>query len=135
MSYITYQDAAALIPGDFLLEALDDDRDGVPEAWATVQAAAERAVDALLGLRYTTPFPPPAPAIVREAALIFACEACYLRRGVREHPFTERAKQLSLLLARIASGELPLDPAIQRAAPSVSIITEPSRTHSATTSI
>jgi phage gp36-like protein len=128
--YVSYADLAAVIPADFLTQALDDNRDGTPESWPVVQAAACRAVDAALGVRFAVPFSHPAPAIVREASFLFAAETCYLRRGVsgKENPFAERAADTRKTLAQIAAGELPLDPHIGREKPSVSLITEPSRT-------
>jgi phage gp36-like protein len=130
MPYVTLDDIRSLIPGDFLTQALDDDSDGAIDAWDYVAEAASRAVDAHLGVRYTVPFAAPAPAIVTEAAVIFAAEACYIRRGIggKENPFADRARLLRDTLAKIAAGDLPLDPGKARARPSVSLITETSRT-------
>lgn len=131
--YVELSDLEAEIPPTFLTEALDDDGDGVIDAWTTVQASACRAVDAALGGRFAVPFPEPYPNVVKEAAVIFAAEKCYTRRGHhdKENPFTARADALRRDLRAIGGGEQPLSPTIERQKPSVSIITEPARTHSA----
>ncbi|MEI6036097.1 MAG: phage protein Gp36 family protein [Verrucomicrobiae bacterium] len=128
--YIAQSDLAALIPADFLTQALDDDGDGIVDAWATVQAAACCEVDAILGVRYTVPLPTPYPAVVIHAARTLAAEACYLRRGspAEKNPFTAAAKTVRLQLRDIALGALPLDPTISRPKPSAILITEPART-------
>ena len=128
--YIQLSDLQAIIPPSFLTQALDDDGDGVIDAWTGVQAAAERAVNAALGMRFTVPFTDPIPAIVSEAAFLFAGEACYTRRGVEfdQNPFGKAASTMRATLRQIAAGEIPLTPNIERQKPSVSIITEPART-------
>lgn len=130
MNYIELVDMEAAIPGEFLTGALDDSGAGMPGAWPAVQAAACRAVDALLGGRYTVPLPEPFPAAVTEGAFAFAAEMIYNRRGVhgKDNPYADRARAARELLAKIGAGELPLDPNVGRARPSVSLITEPSRT-------
>lgn len=134
--YVELTDLQAVIPSQFLTEALDDDNDGVIDAWTAVQSAACRAVDAILGTRFSVPFADP-PAIVREAAFQFAAEACYTRRGVEfdKNPFGKSASTIRSDLRAIAKGEAPLDPTIERQKPSVSIITSPARTASDNLSI
>jgi len=130
--YVSLTDLQAIIPPAFLTQALDDDSDGVIDAWTAVQAAAERAVNAALGVRFTVPFTDPIPAIVTEAAFLFAAEACYTRRGVEfdQNPFGKPAATMRATLRQIAAGEMPLAPGLERQKPSVSVISEPSRTHS-----
>lgn len=134
--YVELTDLQAIIPAQFLTEALDDNNDGVIDAWEAVQAAAERAVNAALGVRFAVPFiatdTDPIPAIVSEAAFLFAAEACYTRRGVEfdQNPFGKAAATMRATLRQIAAGEMPLAPSIERQKPSVSIITQPARTHS-----
>lgn len=132
MSYVELADLEAALPLDFLTQALDDNQDGTIDAWTSVQSAACRAVNALLGTRYTVLFTSPYPAIVTEAAFLFAAEACYTRRGVepKNNPFFARANSIRDQLLEIGKGEAPLDPNIQRSKPSASIITSPARTHS-----
>lgn len=128
--YFDLPDLEALIPADFLTQALDDDGDGQVDAWEVVRTGACREVDAILGVRYAVPFAAPLPAVVVHAAVTFAAEACYVRRGVtgEKNPFTKAADASRKQLREIAAGALPLDPTIPRARPSASIITEPSRT-------
>jgi phage gp36-like protein len=132
MPYVELSDLEAVIPSGFLTEALDDDNDGVIDAWTAVQAAACRAVDAILGKRFAVPFTDPAPATVREAAFLFAAEACYTRRGVEfdKNPFGKSAAAARSDLRAIARGDEPLAPSVEREKPSVSIISSPSRTAS-----
>lgn len=130
MPYISLSDLEAVLPSAFLTQALDDDGDGQIDAWEAVQAAAERAVNAILGMRYAVPFTAPIPEIVIEAAFTFAAEACYTRRGVEfdQNPFGKAAATMRATLRQIAAGEIPLAPGLERAKPSVSVITEPART-------
>jgi phage gp36-like protein len=133
--YVEQADLVGLIPAPFLVQALDDDRDGQadPAAWSSVQVSACNAVDGHLGSRFEVPFQPPVPAIVLHAAKIFACEMLYSRRGYhgQQNPFTTQADELRKQLTKIGNGELGLAPDRARVAPSVSIITEPARTTSA----
>jgi len=132
--YVELTDLQAVLPLQFLTQALDDDNDGVIDAWEAVQAAAERSVNAVLGVRFSVPFiatdTNPIPPIVCEAAFLFAAEACYTRRGVEfdQNPFGKSASTMRATLRQIAAGEMPLAPTIERQKPSVSIITEPART-------
>lgn len=132
MPYVTLTDLEAVLPATFLTQSLDDNGDGVIDAWVAVQTAACRAVDAVLGLRYGVPFSEPYPAIVREAAFQIAAEALYTRRGVEfdQNPFGKSAATIRATLRQIATGDLPLGPDNARAKPSISIISAPSRTHS-----
>ena len=131
MSYVELEDVRAIIPEKWLTEALDDNSDGVIDAWDTVQLAACEAVDGILSTRFETPFVSP-PKIVTKSARIFAAEICYQRRGVpeSENPFTKQADALRKLLEQIARGDLSLSVDIERKKPSASIITEPAKTFS-----
>lgn len=112
MPYTTQAEIEAEIPALFLRRALDDDGDGSADDGVLDQviANAGRAVDAALEGLYTVPLDP-VPAVAREAAFIFTCEAIYNRR--RQHndernPYTDRANTLRTKLERIGKGELPL---------------------------
>lgn len=136
MPYVQQADVSVDIPPSFIVEALDDDGDGVADVglWDQVAAAASTAVDSRLGQRYATPFLQNVPAIVTEAARIFASEMLYNRRGVPKdkNPFAGPANEMRSKLDLIGEGKEPLTPQIQRQAPSASAITERSRTFSRT---
>lgn len=134
MAYVTQDDLAGYLPPDFLLEALDDDADGVEDAglWALLVAAVEDEIDSILGQRYTVPFSSP-PAVVTHSARLLALEALYQRRGVHgdANPWASRAQAQREKLDRIATGEEPLTPDTGRTKPSVSVVSESSRLQSA----
>jgi len=128
--------AKADIPPSFLLDALDDDRDGVEDAGLYDQLAenASAEVDGYLEGRYGVPFTAPLPALVVTASRIFCLEGLYARRGFTRksdppNPWTGRADDIRKRLDRIAAGEEPLF--VDKSGPSVDVVTEPSRTHSA----
>jgi phage gp36-like protein len=136
--YVTMADITGMIPGPFLVEGLDDDGDGQadPAVWTQVAADVRQAIDGVLGARFEVPFANPLPAVVVNAAKIFAAEQIYTRRGRTDangkliNPFTKQADAIRKQLATIASGDEPLDPSKARAKASVSVITEPARTTS-----
>ncbi len=136
--YLTLDDVSANVPAALLLEALDDNADGQIDqpVWAQVAASACNEVDGTLGQRYPVPFPaaPATPALVAAAAILFASEMLYLRRGhgtKETNPFLTRADAMRSKLDLIAEGRLALTPTTLRPRPSVSAITEPARTSSA----
>ena len=110
MAYTTQTDIETTIPAPHLVDALDDDRDGVADASKLdeVIAVADNAVDAYLAGIYTTPFATP-PAAVKEAAFVFACELIYDRRRATPNPWKERADFWRTRLEKIGNGDLPLD--------------------------
>jgi phage gp36-like protein len=137
-NYTTRAALGAIIPPQFVLQALDDDGDGVEDAglFDQVLANAQQEVDGILGKRYATPFASPIPNLVGNATLIFVGEALYTRRGygdeARPNPFAERAKDIRKQLVAISNGEGALSPDLDRKKPSASVITEPAKTSSAT---
>jgi phage gp36-like protein len=136
MLYISMSDLTGKIPGPFLIQALDDDGDGVASA-AEFEAVAKDAcgkVDSLLSGRYQVPFSNPLPAVVRNAAVTFACYQVHQRRSVadKDNPFASEARTFETKLAAIAKGEEELDPKIKRANPSATAITAPAKTVSST---
>jgi phage gp36-like protein len=135
MPYTTLAEIAAKLPNQFLVEALDDNGDGVPDAdvWDQVAASAAAEVDGLLAMRFSTPFASP-PAVVRHAALIFALETLYDRRGYsgdEKNPYASRARDERDKLRDIGAGKLPLTPVHQKPTQSVAVVSEPARTSSA----
>jgi phage gp36-like protein len=128
--------ASADIPPSFLLDALDDDRDGEEDAGLYDQLAenASAEVDGYLGGRYTVPFTGTVPPLVIVASRIFCLEGLYARRGYTRksdppNPWAGRADDIRARLSRIAAGEEPL--VVDTSGPSIDVVTEPSRTHSA----
>ena len=125
--YIELTDLDGHIPPAFLTQALDDDNDGVIDAWSLVQSAACEAVDAEMEGRFTVPITvTPLPRKLKLAALAFACELCYRRRGVEDekNPWVKVAAGYRKQLAAITAGELKLSvtPAPAQPDPAGSII-------------
>jgi phage gp36-like protein len=129
--YYAESDLAAMVPPDFLLQALDDNNDGVEDVglWASLAGQAGDAIDAYLGLRYALPLGAPYPAIVINAARVFTCELLYKRRGVNDeaNPWAAQAGQTRTLLKSISMGQSPLSPELNRQDPSASVVTQPMR--------
>lgn len=135
--YTTLAQVKAKLPYDFIVEALDDNKDGMmdDEVWTAVAADAADQVDARLGMRYTTPLDPAAlPAVANAASLLFVLETLYQRRGYgteETNPFLVSARAASKELAAIGNGDTPLTPQAQKPRQSVCAISEPARTSSA----
>jgi phage gp36-like protein len=126
MSYLTQDSLGSIVPPAFIIQALDDDADGLADdgLWDSIAAEAAEAVDAFLAGRYAVPFSDPAPAVVAQAAKVFAAEMLYTRRGFtgQQNPFTVRADSARARLEKIGSGELPLDASAPATKPPVSIV-------------
>lgn len=135
MAYCEQSEIAGLLPREYLVEALDDDRDGLPDdaAWDTVQANVSLAIEGPLSARYPVPFASPAPKLVRHAALVLTMEILYARRGVPadQNPWKEQADEIRATLGKIGEGKMPLSASSVPAHPAITVISEPSRTHSA----
>ena len=131
MPYITQAEILSDIPPQTLLEALDDDGDGVADAdaWDKVEAAAAEAIDGPLSQRYSTPFVT-VPPFIKFAARVLVLEKLYLRRGLAgdANPWTSQAKGVRAKLDLIAAGKEPLSPEVNKPKPSISAITEPAGT-------
>lgn len=127
MAYIEIQHLDGEIPPEFLTQALDDDSDGVIDAWERVQTSACEEVDALLEGRFAVPLTlSPLPKIIKRAAVAFACELCYRRRGTPDNvnPWKGRADALRKTLSMISAGDIKLSvaPAPEEVDPAGSII-------------
>ena len=135
MAYVTKAEIEAVIPPQFLTEGLDDDSSGSADSglFDLLVEQAENDVNSVLGQRYSAPFSSPVPPIAKRAARLFVCEAIYHRRGLHgdQNPWEKQAEKIRTKLDRIARGDEPLEPDIQREKPSASIITEDAKTHSA----
>ena len=134
-AYVLLADMTAEIPLKHIIEALDDDGDGAADsgAWEGVAKAVATEIDGILGVRYPVPFANPLPAAITSAAQVLAGEKLYTRRAHQTeatNPFAARAKAMRTRLEAIAKGDVPLHPEIKRAAPSASLVSEPSRASS-----
>jgi len=131
MSYVTLTHMQALFPKSTLIEALDEDRDGQVDAdvWAQVAEAADNICDGYLASRFDVPLDSP-PALVIEAAKVFAAEIIFSRRMVSadQNPYTAKANSMRKILESIARGNLDLttDTAIEPVA-----VTDTAKTTSA----
>ena len=134
MSYFTRAEIELRIPPAYLKGALDDDGDGAedPGLYDALAEQADGAVDALLEGRFAVPFAT-APRRVREAALVFACEMLYARKGVgaNENPWTKRAETEREALAEIAAGNAPLEAESAEDLDGGAVLTEDARTYDA----
>lgn len=139
MPYIELAELKGKIPDRDLLAALDDNKDGVIDApvWAQIQSDVQTEIDGTLGQRYATPFSDPLPAVVKLAALRFALEAIYERRGLgnEKSPWVIDARTSRVKLNAISAGNEPLAPEKHRARPSGSVISSPAKTYSDRTAI
>jgi len=139
--YFTRSSVTAKVPPKFLLQALDDDGDGIEDdgLWDAIAEDACDAVDSFLGGRFAVPFAEGSvPALAAEAAKLFALETLYQRRGYERdteppNPWSNAASAIRARLKRIAAGDEPLMPEGGAGAvpgSSVQVVTEESRTTS-----
>lgn len=132
--YFELADLEALIPGDWLLGALDDSSSGTAEMFNAARQAAEDEINGLVSLRYELPLDP-VPLFIKSGSLYIAAEVCFNRRGQQESfPWKDNCAALRKLLREIARGETPLYPKSgdgAKAKGSSKAYTEPSKVHSA----
>jgi phage gp36-like protein len=111
MAYITQQNLLAAIQTDMLANGLNDTNAGVADAalFTEIYTAAENEIHGFLEARFHLPFAS-APALVKNAALVFCAEAVFARRGISTdaNPFAARAKALRERLAAVQKGEARL---------------------------
>ena len=131
MSYVEQADIEALIPADFLKQALDDDGDGEADSgvWDKVVAAVQDEIDGALGQKYAVPFADPYPAVVKAAAKVLTLWSVYQRRGFHgdANPWETEAKRQRDKLDKIGSGKDALTPDNLGKKPGGIVITEPSK--------
>ena len=133
MAYIAQSDLKGLIPAEFIIEALDDNRDGIADAdaWAEVVAEVQEAIDGPLSTRFPTPFAEPLPKIIKRCARLFAVERLFSRRGAApDKNLSDQISGAHALLRAIARGEAGLAADVKPiASHGGAAITEPSKTH------
>lgn len=85
-----------------------------------VISMASNECDALVSSIYAVPFNP-VPAKIKQASIIFTCEALYIRRLTPEekNPFRAQADYWRKQLMLINSGQLSLDESFLRGFPAV----------------
>lgn len=135
MEYVTREQMRALVPEEYIAQAMDDDGEGthVSAVWTEVSESVSDAIEGPLGQRYAVPFATPFPFVVRHAARVLCAELLYLRRGFtgEKNPWRGQAGEVRAHLAQIGAGKAPLSPEHDKATPSGTVIDEPARTHSA----
>lgn len=131
MSYVLRADIASRIPPAFIVEALDDDSDGIEDTglWDQICATIDSEIDGFLSRRYTLPLSDP-PASLRSGASSLMCEALYQRRGIASdsNPHTAAAGRFRAWLQDIATGKSALQVSQSPARAPISIISEPAGT-------
>lgn len=134
-AYTSLSQVFAKLPEQFVIEALDDDRDGEldEDVWEAVADGASREVDGFLAMKYSVPFTGDLPAVVVTASLYFVMETLYDRRSFtgEKNPYMARAEAERKKLRDIGNGDLPLMPTIVKKTPSVSVVAEQAKTSSA----
>lgn len=113
--YFIMADLSAELPGKFLVQALDDNKDGDADenVFSAIQSAVKNEIDGKIGQKYDpAQFGAAPPALVQSIALVLACEKLYSRRGVsaKDNPYGARAKEARAKLEAIATGEQLLYP-------------------------
>ena len=127
MPYTTRAIIETRIPAALLLEALDDNADGLEDegAFDALVASASAEVDGYLSGLFTVPFAEPIPSKVAVATAAFVCELVYQRRNVPadKNPFATMANWWREHLQKVGNRELPFDAAKDKAfTPGASIV-------------
>jgi len=119
MAYVNNSDVLTLISGFELTGFTDDAQSGQINQGVldTIMQMASDAADAFVASIYSTPFTSYVPKKIKDAALIFTCEALYARRlsPDEKNPFKTRADLYRQQLTTIGSGTVPLDANVARA--------------------
>ena len=130
MAYVELTDLTGEIPPQFLTQGLDDNNDGIIDAWTVVQAHSFSDVDDILESRFAVQITlSPLPGIIKRAAIAFACYRIYRRRSTpdKDNPFFGTMGAFQKTLRAIADGTIKLSvlPHAEDAAvdPAASVIT------------
>ena len=131
MSYFLRSELEAKVPASIILQALDDDADGVEDVgnWDLLVADVQRQIDGRLEAQFAVPLAEPLPQVIREAAVILAAETIFLRRGKGgdDNPWVNQANAMRARLEKIGAGDLPMTYHDVPDASAGTVITEPSR--------
>lgn len=109
--YLTSAQLQPLCPSRMIEGALNDSGDGdTATLLAALILAAETRVHAILGPDYPAPLAEPVPAVVTDAACIFAVYELYARNGFKadENPRAKDAEEAGKRLAPYADGSRKL---------------------------
>lgn len=102
----SYEELAGFMPLSRIVEALDDDGDGLADdaAWASVLQAAEDRLATIFGAGGV---PAAAGALAEYARKLFALELLYNRRGLagEDNPYAAEAQRAEARLRALVSGE------------------------------
>lgn len=113
MAYITQSDIAGQVPAAFLLQALDDDGDGLADAgiWDGIVSAAQNEIDGRLAAAYSVPFSSPVPALIKAVCSVLALWLVYKRRGITgaANPWDELANKWLDKLNKVGEGKETID--------------------------
>lgn len=129
MPYFTLEHLEALIPLSHLTEGLDDDGDGIEEAFAKVRTAVENRVNGMLSARYAVPITTDeagVTAFLADVCTLMAAAMVLSRRGIpaEQWPFKGDHSAATARLKAIAKGEEPLSHVTQPANDASVIISE-----------
>ena len=101
-----WRELSAYLPPARIVECLDDDADGQPDAaaWAAVREGAEERLRAIFGPEGV---PAALDALAEYARKIFALSLLYARRGLGgdENPFVDEARRAEDRLKALAQGD------------------------------
>jgi phage gp36-like protein len=109
MAYIIQSDLEGKIEPKMIVQALDDDGDGVADsgAWDKVYADVEQEIHGAISARYSVPFSAPYPAAIVSFCLALAAAALYSRRGITgdANPWEKSANAVRDRLEAIRTGK------------------------------
>ena len=134
--YITRQELIGHISQAQLDEALQDTKNAklsADDVWEQLHASIANDIHWRIEPRVKVPFYSNVPAIVKRAALVFACEAIFQRRKIapKDNPFTPPADEMRKRLDAIGSGSAPLGSSVEETYNDGAIvISEPAKTKS-----
>lgn len=133
MPLFVQSDLEALLPPEWLTEALDDDANGTVDAFTAAYNWAEGRIKAKLGPRYGLPLPSGTviDAVLKDIGIMLGVKACYARR-----PSSKIGEDLAKDIARaqdaldaLATGTHPLSPGLEPVKAPAVIISEDARSH------
>ena len=130
--YFARADITGMIPAEFILQALDDNGDGVEDTglWDTLAANACDEADAICSSMFTVPFVAPVPVLIAQTAQSIMAASLYRRRGIEDqkNPYAKEAAEKCAKLTRIIQKKEPVPKDFPVSTATVSASTEPCKT-------